>query len=306
MKLQKYITERKEFGLTEKENQELRQILDILEDDCKYFIREWQKTNLGFLYRGYGFSPRIINSIKPRRDRYSKDIPEILHEHFDEIFKAKFGWGARSEGVFCTSKESMAKSYGHSSFFFPAGKYQYLWSPNIDDLYAKVEGGLDDYTDYDLSSYDYEDYEDDWGDEYGVNKDGSWSYKGDEYDSVDDIVEEIIEDDDDLSEDDWDDVENEVEKEAEWLPGMSLEDYAFDLLETRKREIEDQIFKIVNSYKNKDLRGAIKSENEMMFRCKKYYLVNTKFEDGLSELLGVPPKGAMKQLKMFPSRRSKR
>lgn len=295
MKLQKYITERRgEFGLTERENQELRQILDILEDSCKYFIREWQKTKLSFLYRGSNVSGlRTIISIRSRKDRFPKDISSELHETFDDMFKAKFGWYARSEGVFCTSNQIMAKAYGHVNFFFPVGKYQYIWSPKIDDLYGQVEG------DFDINDYEYFEY--DWKNEYDIDSgNGEWSYNGDLYEYIDDIVQDIIDNDDDLSEDDWEDVKDEVDNEAEWVPEMSLEDYTHDMIETRKMELEDQISIIINSYKDKDLRGAIKSGHEIMFECKRYYLVNPKFENGLSELLGVPPKGAPKQLKLFP------
>lgn len=308
MKLQRYITERRgDFGLTEREGQELRQIMDVLEDNCKYFIREWEKAKIGrFLYRGSAQKSKTILSIKPRKNRYPKDMPSSLHEAFDEMFKAEYGWYARSEGIFCTSKKSMAKAYGQPNLFFPAGKYDYLWSSRIPDLYSEIEG-----TDlYYYDKYDYGDnfdFEDEWEDEYGKDSgEGSWSWQGDMYDSIDDIVEEIIEEDDDLSNDDWDNVKDEVIDEAEWIPGMSLDDYSRDKMDDKDEEIMDEIKRLVNSYQKDDLRSAIRSGNEVMFGCKKYYLVNTKYEDGLSKLLGVPAEDAMKQLKLFPSSRRRR
>jgi hypothetical protein len=65
-------------------------------------------------------------------------MPLHLHKLLDTIFFEQHGWKARSEGVFVTHDQHTASNYGWGALFFPTGKYQYLWNPNIPDLYRSI------------------------------------------------------------------------------------------------------------------------------------------------------------------------
>ena len=61
------------------------------------------------------------------------------HKELDKLFLEKFGWRARSEGVFA---QALPKYYSNPYLFFPAGSYKYVWSPKIQDLYREVDNYL--------------------------------------------------------------------------------------------------------------------------------------------------------------------
>ena len=59
-----------------------------------------------------------------------------LSKELDKVFKNKFGWKARSEGVFSVGDKSSTFLYGRPFYFFPIGRYKYLWSTHIGDLFC--------------------------------------------------------------------------------------------------------------------------------------------------------------------------
>lgn len=69
-----------------------------------------------------------------RQDRRPQDMPIEIHNKYDELFLEKFGWKARSEGVFVAGGDRT--SYGTPFFFFPVNGYKFIWSPAIFDLYT--------------------------------------------------------------------------------------------------------------------------------------------------------------------------
>ena len=125
-RLKQYIIEGKE-----------KDIILKLKRDCKPFLDQLHDR---FLYRGTGKPVIDIRKYKPRKNRRPRDISILVHTIFDKLFKEKFGWKARSEGVFTTGDQVLASRYGKDTLFFPIGQFKYLWSPKVDDLYAKIPG----------------------------------------------------------------------------------------------------------------------------------------------------------------------
>jgi len=78
----------------------------------------------------------------PRKDRRPKDTDIERHEELDNWFLDKFGWRARSSGVFCTPDYMTALSYAAKIIVGPLGvfiiipqkPYEYIWSPKVRDL----------------------------------------------------------------------------------------------------------------------------------------------------------------------------
>jgi hypothetical protein len=121
-------------------------------DDCNPFR---QLAGAHNLYRGkkgpllikHGTKDYMIQTIKtiyPRNDRKPTDTPVEYHELLDDKFESKFGWRARSEGVFATSDYGQATAYGHVYLFFPIGSFKFIWSPKIRDLYMEIDEIADD------------------------------------------------------------------------------------------------------------------------------------------------------------------
>jgi len=128
MKLQRY--------LTESEN-----ILSLVEKNCSQIIKEYKKAD-AFLYRG--LSREVIDWIKvvPRTNRKPRDMPIDAHNALDKAFKKKFGWKARSEGVFVSPDKMVASYFSYQqniNIFFPFDGYKYVWSRKIEDLHTEIK-----------------------------------------------------------------------------------------------------------------------------------------------------------------------
>lgn len=134
------------MGFDEEQDLWQKEILPKLEKDCKPFLKE--KT---LLYRGFG-RRFDFEFIIPRKDRRPLDSPQWFHDGFDNASKKVFGWKSRSEGVFASSTYSTASAYAGSgtvAMVFPKGKFKYIWSSKINDLF-------DELNDEDFSIFDDE------------------------------------------------------------------------------------------------------------------------------------------------------
>lgn len=118
-----------------KEELNWRRIAEIIKKDCKPYLKEIGNLSL---YRGMFAENRPFVKKISRTDRKPKDSSLVSHKIMDNIFKKKYGWKARSEGVFVTGDRSITHAYGITYIYFPIGKYKYLWSPNIHDLGTEI------------------------------------------------------------------------------------------------------------------------------------------------------------------------
>lgn len=287
MKLKQYLTE-SEAGINE--------ILDMLEKDCLPFIKEMRKISPDILIcRGSRKSIENIRKIKRRKDREPTDTPEWAQYILDEAFEDKFGWRARSEGVFA-SDYGVADKYGNSYIFFPIGKYSYLWSSVTKDLWYKVDSFVSKYENINgmetldiLYNFEYpivdkikaeieERYEDTYkedSEDYGL-----WVSGNDEWET-------------------WSDYEDWLEEkgyeksvpEPHWVPHEELDDFMYqvaeeysdELRENIRKKIENDIYNLVKSlrYEDKNLKKWINKyeSHEIMFNCDEYYLINSRYQN---------------------------
>ena len=131
MRLKGYLTEGKD-------------VTGMLIRDCKPFI----KATSTFFTRSYTndsdplkLGALDIVKVKPRTNRIPKDTPLYLHKILDNWFKQKFGWKARSEGVFTTPGNS--DFYGEAvNLFFPIGPFKFITSTSVRDLYNTLDNIL--------------------------------------------------------------------------------------------------------------------------------------------------------------------
>ena len=219
------------------------ELVKVLMRDCAPFVSDLAIDNFAnFLYRGSqkSFSGIISNKNKPRKDRKPRDTPMELHLRFDKLFQRKFGWKVRSSGVFATPDIYSVEEYGIFYLFFPIGKYRYVWSPEISDLYGYLSE--EKYGIMHIESY------------FKNNID--WWYQIQHYMTMIDKIgyRYIFLKDFEYS----DDIEEFIDKNDERADNM----------------IDKALFDIVNTYKNKDIRNLLRSKNEVSILCKEYYLVD--------------------------------
>jgi len=250
------------------------QIGDMILKNCQPYLKEIKKNNIiKFLYRGTDENVPDIRKKSPRKDRKPRDTYQGLHDMMNDYFRKFYGWKARSEGVFVIGhrKPIRTNNYGKPYIFIPIGKYEYLWNPNVEDLYAETDNE---------NFLPFEDWgmESDWNDRYGEGGEGTWVYNGEEL---------SIQDRDDA----FEYLENEYGEEFDeyklvWEPEISYEEFMKEKEDEHNEKMEEELEYIIKSYQNtKGLKSAINSKHEIMFRCKEYYLINTKYTEYLEKIL---------------------
>jgi len=209
MRLGRYIHEERDEWTV------INETIDTLKRDCGPFLKDLSKAGRGEkIFRGIKRalktgSDTAVEKFKPRKDRWPSDVPQDIHEYVDKDFKDKFGWKPRSEGVFTSASYMTAANFGIPMFFFPIGKYRYIWAKGIGDFI----GALD--------------------------RAGVIHYSG-----------------------------------GKWRTDKSWDK------ETREDRIDD----ILDGYTNKNLEKAITNNEEIIFNCKAYYLIDRSWQRLLRKL----------------------
>lgn len=131
-------------------NEEHDNIVKMIKANCK----PWLSTIKPIIYKNKGFIRYVgrknkVETIKrftPRTDREPKDSSRELHDLFDSGFLERFGWKARSEGVFVWPSNNLDTFNKDSlwTFFYPIGEFKYIWSPRVKDLYNIQHLALED------------------------------------------------------------------------------------------------------------------------------------------------------------------
>lgn len=112
--------------------------IDKVLSDCDKALSEF--GNHTRLWRGVNYGVASVFKVIPRKDRRPKDTPLQVQNILDDLFKKKFGWKARSEGVFVSNGNSQAGEFGKYVYrFLPIGDYKYVYNPGISDLTAYLE-----------------------------------------------------------------------------------------------------------------------------------------------------------------------
>ena len=151
MRFKQFINEEEENGLK-----------DMIEQDCAEFLSKSQRE--GFLVRGMkgdltkssykeivhqtrpdgGSSTVDFYNIGTRMNRQPSDTPLKTHEMLDSWFYYNLGIKARSQTVFCFGSSDRGvletKEYGDPYLVFPIGKFKFVWSDLVTDLFGKVDG----------------------------------------------------------------------------------------------------------------------------------------------------------------------
>ncbi len=136
MRLYKHINENFEM------ESDLAGAVEVIKRDCKPFLKEFNNSLPVFRGMSRDLSRYDLVEIQTRMDRKPKDTPEHLHKLIDQMFQQKFGWKVRSQGVFTSQSKAVVRSYGMEAYFFPIGKYSYVWSKKVKDLYQTIKSDI--------------------------------------------------------------------------------------------------------------------------------------------------------------------
>jgi hypothetical protein len=120
---------------------DLSHIVETIKQHCGPYIEILKQNNGDCLFRGSNSGkayPGHINLIKPRLDRTPLDTPRLIHKFLNQEFQTKFHFPLRN-GIFATGNQPRAAGYGSVSVVFPVGELNFIWSPNIEDLFAVVD-----------------------------------------------------------------------------------------------------------------------------------------------------------------------
>ena len=101
-----------------------------IRENCKPFLSE--KV---IMYRGSKKDIPLMRKTRRRKMRKPKDTDIRIHKIADKFFMKKFGWKPRTQGVFAVGSRTSAMSYGRPYYFFPIGKFRYVWSPIKSDFF---------------------------------------------------------------------------------------------------------------------------------------------------------------------------
>lgn len=268
----------------------------IIWKDCQPFLKEMVRDkHYEPMYSGRKSSEEFFTRAV-RKNRKPTDTHLLVSKDLDEKFQGMFGYPARSNSIFCTGDLSDSEEYGSAYMIFPIGKYKYLWSDDIGDLYLHLTRFADDgvhkrkkgnpllqhFVDkeapgidiYDLFGMYFEEVSEEGG-EYG-----QYVYE--------DENEEIL-------------VPKNRTKEAEkyvkanmmdpddyylfnlvWYP-IDYDEFYRDNFDRWKKETiaewtekatvkyEEFLDELVSSYDKTNLSDAINSGNEIMLNCNKYH-----------------------------------
>jgi len=126
----------------------------LLRGDCSDFFKRSQQNGLivrgmngagslvGNMSLGEKFPGVTFNVFKKtvRKERKPMDTAKAIHGIIDDWFEEEMGIRARSQAVFCFGEAGRenAYEYGQVAVILPIGKFTYVWSPKVADLYDDV------------------------------------------------------------------------------------------------------------------------------------------------------------------------
>lgn len=269
---------KKRYISKEYDDDDFKNIISILERDCKQFLNEIKKIGQP-LFRGTrnfdefdtGIGDRLVSGDREPVDT-NKDISNIIDSYFQE----KFGIKLRSSGIFATKLPNVASDYGTPYLFFPVDGYEYYWSKDITDLYGIIEPEEWYYS----ATKDYDNLESRWDMSYGENTEGGeWYYN--DYGYGHDIisaVKKVKDNNPELKSKSFEYVKNILT----WEPDIDFDSYK----ENMDDILHDNVKKIVDEYQKGNLDKV--TNQELTFICDKYYLVDPGFYQKFIEYLKNP------------------
>lgn len=125
--------------------QDVDAIVALIKKDCQPFLSQLDGAPM---YRGLrrkaGAHNEDFLKKEVRIDRQPHLTRTENHEIIDGWMQRTFGINGRSATIFCSGDDTTAYTYGNVYAIFPIGKFEFLWSPQIDDLFTDFPRDLED------------------------------------------------------------------------------------------------------------------------------------------------------------------
>ena len=114
------------------------EIINEINKKCKSFLNEWLSEyngrNLKIWYSGRDHKDSYYEGTI-RTNRNPTSTSGKVHTEVDEYFFDEFGTRFRSNAIFVTGDRNEASFYGKVNLIFPIGKYSFLWSTEVTDMF---------------------------------------------------------------------------------------------------------------------------------------------------------------------------
>lgn len=252
--------------------------LDYIERDCQPYLRDLRSASPvdGLLLSGRKKREAMFQG-RVRKDRRPKDTPLEIQELVDDMFDEEFGVRPRSNSMFTISRKDIAEDYGEPFFIFPIGRYEIIWSKNVEDFYGDiVDSDIMNpqlIIDNEIPEWMWDEYE--W--KYGEDRAGYWEYRGEDWGVGKDVaIEDILEyynDIESLSEDEIDNLKNDIEQELTWVPEKTEEEFMQEVEDEKQNDLR-RVRDVISDYEEGNLKEALQWKHEIMLICDGYYAVN--------------------------------
>lgn len=121
---------------------ELQEIADA--DKVRQDCAEWFNVcPTEKMYHGTEDYTAPVSILKLKAKRKPSGSSIRMHDAVNDFFEEKFGWRAREAGLFCTGHAVTGSIYSNKVYphiAIPIGKFEYLWSAEIPDMYGIYTG----------------------------------------------------------------------------------------------------------------------------------------------------------------------
>jgi hypothetical protein len=243
-------------------------IVGVLESECKEFLDEMGSE---ILYRGSYLSADGYCLKSVRSNRRPMDMNSTVNGLLSDAFIKKFGVSIRKEGVFSTKNADIADNYGSVCMFFPVGSYKYYYTKMFTDLYGYISNRLW----YRNLGIDYASYirQTEFGEYCYKGENGIYrTFSGNITIAMNRIISCYKSEVKGMD-------TSTISNKMSLLPRMTLEEYN----SYNEFEREKDIDYIVNTYVSDNILDV--EDEEIVFVCDKYYLVDSKFYSKMRDYL---------------------
>ena len=110
---------------------------DALVDLLDGYVEAYQGA-FGIIEDYPGPGEMKAGEVMVRKDRRPRNTPQFAHDFIDEWFNERFGFKARSEGLFVIGNPAEATGYGTACIVLPIGEFSTYSSTKIEDLTQKL------------------------------------------------------------------------------------------------------------------------------------------------------------------------
>ena len=139
--IEQYADMAKEHGLDASDNIAVRNMIEVAIDirsDCQFYLSQINAgENGGIAWRGMKGSEgssQSINKFSHLKTRNPLSTEPKLHDYINKQFTKLYGEPYRN-AMFMTGSKQDTLRYGYSFQVFPIGKFNFIWSPTVRDLW---------------------------------------------------------------------------------------------------------------------------------------------------------------------------